>query len=77
MLHQHHLQRNLSQPALLILFRLRQGPHHAVGLCEAVQQMEGLVIEPATMYRALAYLERRGWIEGDDAEAPLRAIPLK
>jgi hypothetical protein len=38
--------------------------------------MEGLVIEPATLYRALAYLERRGWIEGEDTEAPLRVYRL-
>jgi len=61
--HQQHIQRNLSQLALLILFRLRQGPNHTVGLCEAIEQMEGLVIEPGTLYRALAHLEQRGWIE--------------
>ena len=70
--HKQHIQRNLSQLALLILSRLRQDPNHAVGLCEATQQMEGLVIEPGTLYRALAHLEQRGWIEGYDAEGPLR-----
>ncbi len=71
-----HRQRNLSQPAFLILSTLKQRPSNGVGLCEAIQQMEGLVIEPATLYRALAYLERRGWIEGDDAEAPPRVYRL-
>jgi DNA-binding PadR family transcriptional regulator len=67
-----HSQRNLSQPAFLILSRLKQSPYNGVGLCEATQQIEGLVIEPGTLYRALAHLEQRGWIEGYDAEAPLR-----
>jgi DNA-binding PadR family transcriptional regulator len=74
--YQQHSQRNLSQPALLILSTLKQRPSNGVGLCEAIQQMEGLVIEPATLYRALAHLEQRGWIEGDDAEAPLRVYRL-
>lgn len=71
-----HSQRKLSQPALLILSRLKQSPYNGVGLCEDIQQMEGLVIEPGTLYRALAYLERRGWIEGDDAEAPPQVYRL-
>src|SRR6266516_4392820 len=71
-----HRQRNLSQPAFLILSTLKQRPSNGVGLCEAIQQMEGVVIEPGTLYRALAYQERRGWIEGDDAEAPPRVYRL-
>jgi len=67
-----HRQRNLSQPAFLILSRLKQRPSNGVGLCEATEQREGLVIEPGTLYRALAHLEQRGWIEGYDTEAPLR-----
>src|SRR5579863_1617452 len=67
-----HRHRKLSQSAFLILSTLKQCPSNGVGLCEATQQMEGLVIEPGTLYRALAGLEQRGWIEGYDAEAPLR-----
>src|SRR5207237_8031185 len=40
--------------------------------CVRPQQIEGLIIEPGTLYRALAHLEQRGWIEEYDAEAPLR-----
>jgi DNA-binding PadR family transcriptional regulator len=72
MLYKQYRQRKLSQPAFLILSTLNQSPYNGVGLCEAIQQMEGLVIEPGTLYRALAHLEQRGWIEADDAEAPLR-----
>jgi DNA-binding PadR family transcriptional regulator len=72
MLYTPYRQRKLSQPALLILSTLNQRPSHGVGLYEALQQMEGLVIEPGTLYRALAHLEQHGWIEGNDAEAALR-----
>jgi DNA-binding PadR family transcriptional regulator len=72
MQHQQHAQRDLSHPAMLILASLVQGPKHAVALCEAIGQMEDLFFEPGTLYRVLARLEQRGWIEGLHAGGPLR-----
>ncbi len=60
---QHHAHRSLSHPALLILASLLQGPKYAAGLCEAIEQVEGLLCEPGTLYSVLARLEQRGWIE--------------
>jgi DNA-binding PadR family transcriptional regulator len=67
-----HFQNRLSRPAYLLLASLVQGPKHAVALREAIEQREGVFIEPGTLYRVLAQLEQRGWIEGLDAEGPLR-----
>jgi DNA-binding PadR family transcriptional regulator len=53
----HHAQQGYSQPAMLILASLSQGPKHAVALCEAIEQTEGLFFEPGTLYRVLAHLE--------------------
>jgi DNA-binding PadR family transcriptional regulator len=72
MQNQHIFQEPLSRPAYLILSRLRKRSDHAVGLCEAIEQIEDQIIEPGTLYRVLAHLEQRGWIEGLPAEGPLR-----
>src|SRR5579884_382502 len=62
----------LSQPAYLILTSLRYGPKHVVALREAIEQSDGLFFEPGTLYRFVAFLERRGWIEALTTEEPLR-----
>lgn len=54
--HRQHARRGLSQPAMLILATLVQGPKHAVALCEAIWQTEGLYFEPGTLYRLLAHI---------------------
>ena len=66
----------LASPAYLILARLVQGPKHAIALQEAIEQAEGLYIEPGTLYRVLAQLERRGWIETLATEQALRLYHL-
>ncbi len=73
MQHQQQAQKRLSQPAYLILACLVHGPRQVIALQEAIEQAECLVIEPGTLYRVLAHLEQRGWIEGYDVEGPLRS----
>jgi DNA-binding PadR family transcriptional regulator len=63
---------SLSRPAYLILTSLRYGPKHVVALREAIEQSEGLFFEPGTLYRFVASLEQRGWIEALTTEEPLR-----
>src|SRR5712692_2973665 len=72
MQHQQQAQKRLSQPAYFILGYLSHGPRDAVALCEAIEQAEGLYIEPGTLYRVLAQLEQRGWIAGDNGGERLR-----
>src|SRR5712692_3273394 len=76
MQHPQHAQRRLSHPALIILASLAQEPKHALALQEAIKQAEGLYIEPATLYRVLAQLEQRGWIEALAIEHPLRLYEI-
>lgn len=73
---QQRFQGSLSQPSYFILVGLAQGPKHAVELREVIEQREGAFIEPGTLYRVLAHLERRGWIEGLDEQGPLRRYRL-
>src|SRR5947209_1192235 len=65
-------RRSLSRPVYLILTSLRYGPKHVVALQEAIEQSEGLFFEPGTLYRFVASLEQRGWIEALTTEEPLR-----
>jgi len=76
MQYQQHAQKSLSHPALLILANLAQEPKHAIALQEVIEQAEGLYIEPGTLYRVLAELEQRGWIETLTIEQPLRLYQI-
>jgi DNA-binding PadR family transcriptional regulator len=76
MQYQQHAQESLSHPALLILVSLAQEPKHAIALQEVIEQAEGLYIEPGTLYRVLAQLEQRGWIEALKIEQPLRLYQI-
>ena len=57
-----------SDPSLLILASLANGPKHGYAMMEDVFQFCGTKLEPGTLYAALARLERRGWIEPLEAE---------
>lgn len=57
-----------SDPALLILSSLADGPKHGYAMMEDIFQFCGTKLEPGTLYAALARLERRGWIEALEAE---------
>lgn len=76
MQHQQRFRGNLSQPAYLILACLMHGPMNAVALRDAVEQTEDLFTEPGTLYRVLAKLEQRGWIEALDSEESLRSYRI-
>src|SRR5205085_7514309 len=64
-----------SDPSLLILASLANGPKHGYAIMEDVLQFSGTKLEPGTLYAALARLERRGWIgalEAEDRRRPYR-----
>lgn len=52
-----------SDPALLILSSLIEGPKHGYAMMEDIWQFSRTRLEPGTLYGALARLEQRGWIE--------------
>lgn len=53
---------HFSDPSLLILSSLANGPKHGYAMMQDIEQFSGTRLEPGTLYGALARLERRGWI---------------
>ena len=51
-----------SEPGLLILVSLADGPKHGYAILEDIQQLAGVRLGPGTLYGALARLERMGLI---------------
>jgi DNA-binding PadR family transcriptional regulator len=64
-----------TDPALLILSSLAEGPKHGYAITQDVEEMSGLVLRPGSLYGALARLEENGLIEAlpaDDRRRPYR-----
>jgi DNA-binding PadR family transcriptional regulator len=57
-----------SDPALLILSSLADGPNHGYGMMNDIEAMTGIRLGPGTLYGALARLER---------SALIKAMPVK
>jgi len=51
-----------TDPSLLILTSLSDGPKHGYAIMTDVAGFSGVRMEPGTLYGALARLERRGWV---------------
>ena len=52
-----------SEPALLILISLADGPKHGYSMIEDIAAISGVRLGPGTLYGAIARLESRGLIE--------------
>jgi DNA-binding PadR family transcriptional regulator len=64
-----------SEPALLILISLADGPKHGYAMTQDIKVMSGQKLGPGTLYGAIARLEEREWIEplpADDRRRPYR-----
>jgi DNA-binding PadR family transcriptional regulator len=64
-----------SEPALLILISLAEGPKHGYAMTQDIAVVSGQKLGPGTLYGAIARLEERGWIEplpNDDRRRPYR-----
>lgn len=64
-----------SEPALLILVSLAEGPKHGYSMTEDIAALAGVRLGPGTLYGALARLETRGLIEplaSEDRRNPYR-----
>ena len=57
-----------SEPALLILISLADGPKHGYAMTEDIARIADLRLGPGTLYGAIARLETRGMIEAIGAE---------
>ncbi len=57
-----------SDPALLILSSLANGPKHGYAMMMDIEAFSGTLLEPGTLYGAVGRLEKRGWIKALPAE---------
>lgn len=51
-----------SEPAVLVMASLADGPKHGYAIIQDVARFHGARMEPGTLYGVLARLEARGWI---------------
>lgn len=68
-----------SEPALLILISLAEGPKHGYAMTDDIASIAGVQLGPGTMYGAIARLEDRGFIEAlrsEDRRNPYRLTSL-
>jgi DNA-binding PadR family transcriptional regulator len=64
-----------SEPALLILISLADGPKHGYAMTEDIAAVADIRLGPGTLYGAIARLEAQGLIEAlasDDRRNPYR-----
>ena len=64
-----------SEPALLILISLADGPKHGYAMTQDIERVSGQRLGPGTLYGAITRLEARKWIEAlpaDDRRRPYR-----
>ena len=68
-----------SEPALLILVSLAEGPRHGYAMTEDIETIAEVRLGPGTLYGALARLEGRGLIEplkSEERRNPYRLTAL-
>jgi DNA-binding PadR family transcriptional regulator len=65
-----------SEPALLILISLAEGPKHGYAMTQDIEAVSGQTLGPGTLYGAIARLEARKWIEPLPAEDRRRPYKL-
>src|SRR5271155_125811 len=64
-----------SDPPLLVLASLANGPKHGHAMIEDIAHLCGTRLGPGTLYGAIARLEQQGWIEPlppEDRRRPYR-----
>jgi len=64
-----------SEPALLILISLADGPKHGYSMTEDIESIADVRLGPGTLYGAIARLESRGLIvplKSEDRRNPYR-----
>jgi DNA-binding PadR family transcriptional regulator len=64
-----------SDAGLLVLASLVDGPKHGYAMIADIGRFSGTVLEPGTLYGALARLEKAGWITplpAEDRRRPYR-----
>jgi len=65
-----------SDPSVLILTSLSDGPKHGYAIMTDVAAFSGVGMEPGTLYGALSRLEKRGWIRPLDTDERRRPYQI-
>jgi DNA-binding PadR family transcriptional regulator len=68
-----------SDPSLLVMSSLADGPKHGYAMTKDIQGFAGVTLGPGTLYGALARLQHQGLIEAlpaDDRRRPYRLSDL-
>jgi DNA-binding PadR family transcriptional regulator len=65
-----------SDPSVLILTSLSDGPKHGYAIMTDVAAFSGVGMEPGTLYGALSRLEKRGWIRPLDIDERRRPYQI-
>lgn len=65
-----------SEPALMIMISLAEGPKHGYAMTQDIETMFGLKLGPGTLYGAIGRLEGCGWIAPLPAEDRRRPYKL-
>lgn len=65
-----------SDPSVLILTSLSDGPKHGYAIMTDVAAFSGVGMEPGTLYGALSRLEKRGWIRPLDTDERRRPYEI-
>ena len=65
-----------SEPALLVLISLADGPKHGYAMTQDIERVAGQKLGPGTLYGAIARLEEKEWIEPLPAEDRRRPYKL-
>lgn len=67
-----YISERSSDPGLLVLSSLAEGPKHGYAITQDVEEMAGVRLGPGTLYGALSRLEANGLIEALSAEGRRR-----
>jgi DNA-binding PadR family transcriptional regulator len=65
-----------SEPALLVLISLADGPKHGYAMTQDIERISGQKLGPGTLYGAITRLEQSRWIEPLPAEDRRRPYKL-
>jgi DNA-binding PadR family transcriptional regulator len=65
-----------SEPALLVLISLADGPKHGYAMAQDIARISGQQLGPGTLYGAITRLEAAKWIEPLPAEDRRRPYKL-
>src|SRR5262245_49990421 len=65
-----------SEPALLVLISLAEGPKHGYAMAQVIERISGQKLGPGTLYGAITRLETAKWIEPLPAQDRRRPYKL-